>query len=87
MEHKNQTNQKFETAITDVIKKVKTKLETALPRTPATGKKLMIALGAIGFSACFSGLVFGNSAFVLGFIFMLCAATGFRLIDNGKIFG
>ena len=59
---------------------LKEKIETIIPQTPETGKKLMLIAGSIGFAVCFSGLLYGGRAFVLGFIVMLCAATGYRFI-------
>ena len=71
METNNQTNQKNKTNYVELVEKI---------ANPATGKKLMIGTGSIGFAACFSGLVYGNAAFALGFVIMLCSATGYHLI-------
>lgn len=68
------------------IGEIKNKIETALPPTKLTGKRIMIATGAIGFAACFAGFAgWGQTPFILGFVFMLLSATGFSLIAKSEL--
>jgi len=44
--------------------------------------KVMLGIGAIGMSICYSAIEYGSRAFVLGFLLMICSALGCRSISE-----
>jgi hypothetical protein len=79
--NKKMQEKKFELP---TIGEIKNKLETALPLTPITGKRLMLVGGSVGFAIAFSSIVFGQQILVFGFVVMCCAAVGYRLIAESE---
>ena len=50
------------------------------PVNSETGKKIMLGCGAVGFTMCFAGIIYGNQVFILGLVVMVLGAAGFYVI-------
>jgi len=59
-----------------------TTVETPFMVSKLTVKRVTLAVGSLGFAACFSGLLYGNQAFALGFLVMLISAFAYTRIDS-----